>query len=482
MTRLYIILLLFPFTLCAKVWCSMYALNDSAYTIVCQDDGESTGPSEQPEFNKPILSKSDCEDLREQVVGVLSNALTVVVNTQSNMTSLVLQDWLGADLGQFQDYLDQNRAALVSAGVYDDLYGFYENLSDDRGEIYTLYNSYINDLESMNQSFESNLSNARSIQCPENQQCSSSGSGTPASCPCQSEFNEVLQKLSSANSLLHSISNDLLFVRVRAQEISLHVSNAVHVVSNIINRLNIPDDRIWSEIGDIYYNYVTNRNMISYQALELRNIFYGIEQLLRGDGSTNLNLSTEGVIALNQLLFDMSNFRLGQQGLDSFQQSVRYFSNTVTRLFEDYKWMISGNASTIVPTDGQYNSSIMRAMTNIHLSARQRYLALASRLAGGPTNWFQRMELYQQAQLGWFDGVLPESQLESDQKEIVSESSDSSVRNSLEQTTNHLSSITMSASNLVQAVGSSFDGVIFRFVLCRDYRFFADSYSAIPGF
>lgn len=301
------------------------------------------------------------------------------------------------------------------------------------------------------------ISAVRSYSCSDGV-CESTGGGS-ASCPCQREFNDLMDVVNQWYPSAMSAYQNIQLTLAEVQLMSSNVSNIALNVDEMIARLNAPDDRMYNEIIGMYSNVLINVDRTHLQALNLYTIFNDLRQMLGGD---DMKLSSEGLLMWHSLVFDMANFVEQQTRAIDFGDAVRYFSNTVTKLFNQFDQTLNqGRNNTYIPPDGKYGF-LYNAFTNDAVSPRDRWVQIQLGRYGGVTNWFHRMELYQQAQLGWFDEYA-QSPMEQEQERLTESSLELQILN----TTNNLGAIVSASggvSNSLEAVMApvqgAFEGVV----------------------
>lgn len=425
---------LLPLSLIAEISCNIVDNGSSEVSIYCTGN---TGADPED-----VLDKDSCETLKSDVLSLFSQCASALESAKSSL----LQARSGLDytynhLNSLQSTADSKSTELraISLSPQQDMYGYITDYVSETHNQYVgligAFDSSIADIDSSVSILSADTNRITNFSCSD-ASCSAGGGGSGnVTCPCQAEWNQLLPMVAESRRVLLNVEPVILTNLPLVVEITHKVDLLTETVSNVVDRLNIPDDRIWSDISDIYVNMQTNLPVISTNILHLAQLFYQIRKKILGDGEEQLQLSTEGVIALNQLAFDMSSFGLSQMGLASFKDSVRYFSNTVSRYYHLFDNLSRYNGG--VPTDSQYKF-IQMAFTNTTKSARSRFLQLTGLLgSASQTNWFQRMELYQQAQLGWFDTPLEETQVEKDQASLT----ESGVEEQARLTTNDLSTV-----------------------------------------
>lgn len=440
MTR-FLLFLLLPFSLFGVTCAIEEDTGDSEVIIRCHGQGQD-GPSSN------VLDQAQCEYLKSQVNSVLSdaeNALRSSASTIGDMTNDVVTmkqdvESIQYENSQIDPFGEHSlNIAQVSGQLSDDLESFFNNLV-----------FVVSDLEYNASQVAAMKSQVSSYSCS-NESCS--GSGDTVSCPCQSEFNQVLQRMAESKSVLDDIKLLVASNNVLVASYAMQLDIMADCLTSITNRLNRPDDRMWGELESIYLSMQSNLHSVAYSSLNFQQIFYSLRSLIRGDTENRLNLTTEGVISLVDSVLSMARNSQDQYNISQFDNAVRYFSNTVSRYFQEFN-LTALNLSYTTPwaTKSQF---LYDAFTNTSLNAANRFYKLFRSSSAQVTNWFQRMELYQQAQLGWFDDNSPLS-FEANQDRTT----ESELEYSFEQTTNTLGSISSGASNVFNNVSSIFSPIV----------------------
>lgn len=402
-----------------------------------------------------VLTKDKCLKLQADILDYLRQASDAVG------TALLYVNFAQDSLQGISNEVITLRGYIVnhSSQIDDEIESVILNYCDLQLDKFNEPVSAIDEVESKVIVAEEKISDAisavRSYSCADGV-CQSTGGGS-ASCPCQREFNDLMDVVNQWYPSAMVAYQNIQTTLAEVQLMSHNVSNIALNVEEMIARLNAPDDRMYNEIIGMYSNIVRNVDHTHLQALNLYNIFSDLRQMLGGD---DMKLSSEGLLLWHSLAFDMANFVEQQTRAVDFGDAVRYFSNTVSRLFNQYN-SITMTGLGALPDSLRYDR-IYNVFTNDSLLAQNRFGNLVQGRAASVTNWFTRMELYQQAQLGWFD-EYPQSQMEQEQDRLTESSLELQILN----TTNNLGAIVSAAggvSNSLEAVMSpiarSFEGVV----------------------
>lgn len=438
----YLLLLLFSPLCLFAVTCTIVSGENYNGEVVIHCVGDSGGGMND---QTNILSVADCEELKDDVLSVLNRAEGDVRSAGDTLMD-IYHDNLGSLIMRAIDI--QHEAEAISPPTLRStnivvmsvqLESQLDSLGDDLvTKAQTLY-ADADDIQALARQVDSYACN--------DQNCGSSGSGGSVSCPCQEEFNRILSSLGTIHEQLGQIEMNTWSNNLICSSISAQLTIMSDSLSSITNRLNAPDDRMWGELEQIYANMTSNLNTIAKSSLDLQSIFYSIRQLIRGDSGSKLNLTTEGVVSLADVVLSMQGNLQNQYNLSQIDLILRSYTNEVLHYFSLFKNAVFRKLT--VPFDASKVSYLYNAFTNSSLSPQQRFINLSS--TGSVTNWFNRMELYQQALLGWFDTPLAETDFEQNQSELT----ESSLDLALNDTTNNLGEVVNVSSNLASFVSSS---------------------------
>lgn len=443
MRRLSILLPFLPFLSFGWTAECRFVEQDGRALLICY-------PSSTEEPDGPTMDQQECERLRDEVADVLLEAASSVndakevvesaesvVNTCQNQAANVYVE------------VENNSAGFSDTNLYHSVLGSLEGIRDNlqiaNG---TLVQSYAS-LESMQDELRQAAENASNISCPANQSCS--GSGNDVECPCTEQWNQQLSLMSQLLNQANIIATNAGVIAAGTSVIASNVQFIADGFASITNRLNSPDDRMWSELRDIYATLSTNVHGLASTSLNLEQLFYNLRKMIRGDGYEPLPLSTEGVISLNQLALDMASFGVSQVTVDYVLGALNFMTNRMSQYYDMFNLTL--NSLRGMPTVSAYDH-IYQSMTNSSLSPRTRWLRLSSAAQGSVTNWFRRMELYQQASLGWFDDYA-KSLMEDSQERLT----ESQIEYEMANTTNSLGAIVGAGSNLFLSVANSLSPV-----------------------
>ncbi len=424
--------------------CYIYPYPDPAsqWTIVCYPNPELS--------DTPILNKEACENLKDSLMGIITNVklkIDDVVSEQETVYATILN--VGKQIGDLTSSVElywENDD--ISSNVYHDVSGQLGQIKMNVDEARDTALSAKLKGEQASDQLNDAIRSVASYACPENQDCSGGGEGGTMKCPCQDVLGNILDGVYQIHGEMGSIITNTAALKEVATDI---LSNFISISNNlelIANRLNAPDDRIWGELIDLYAQFATNVQEWATMSMNYSDLFYRIRELIRGDGSDNetMKLTTEGALILHGLASQWASLSLQQYQTAQNERILLGFTNSVERLYHLFK-------DISLPTSASHlmfkYSQLYNVMTNTSLSPYSRYLQFVSKNGASVTNWFQRMELYQQALLGWFDPVLETAGLVEEQDEL----DDTRIEHSFEYTTNKLGKVSESFESTTNSLG-----------------------------
>lgn len=288
------------------------------------------------------------------------------------------------------------------------------------------------------------------VSCVEGQECQNNGNGT-ATCPCTVEFDTLTAVANNIRAQLAEWWAESIKAYQRLQQIEITVSNSVDYVQKMYERLNAPDDRAWSDINgmlqDLIFGTTNKLAEIQSRTLVLSDLLYKIRRAIQENEEGNeFHLTNEGLIALYGLIGQYSTYGLMSVMTENFNQQFGSFSNSVYTLFNQFNSVAltsGGFANNNLFNRLQNNPThLYNVATNYNLSALSRYAQLMIPFQGGLTNWFSRMEYYQQALLGWYEDRSPDSELTESQPKH-----ETSIENMVSDATNVVGGVSAALGN-----------------------------------
>lgn len=422
-----------------------------------------------------VMTKDHCEQIKRTVTESY-NAIGSLIGNVSQSASFIWSDadrmesTLGTyynDIVLIHDSLEQDlrvnpnqtvsnnveRLESLASNVYDLQPGFMaiKGEADQIKERAGIISNILDNVQST----------VSRVKCVEGEECSSSGDGS-VQCPCVEQFNSVVEAVERVRSELMSLHADANAAWAHLVQLETLVSNVCESAEFIRRRFLAPDDRMWGDVLSIITNmvYVSSNNIaaIENRSLDISKILEDVQRAVRGDltDQNNIQLSNEGVIALYNLIGNFSTYSLLASGLSEFRHQFGIFSNTVYSLFHEFnqtfRGRFAGNNLGYQLSQQRSRDYLYRVSTNYLYNPDIRYTTLVANGQGGLTNWFGRMEYYQQALLGWYEDRNPESQLTEDQPK-----QQSSFQNILDDGTNNISGISealVRSSNVLNRVVS----------------------------
>lgn len=444
MRRLFLFLLPLP----CLAWVANCTLTEDPQTgramLICYGND-----TEEPDG--PVMDQSECLRLREEVTQIILNAKSSVEEAlyvyDNQIQVLNYNYYLALDN---YDYIVASKPYWPDTNQYDVV---EENAVNLKNNIEEARSSMVNerpDIVAAISDLDSAANAASSVSCPENQSCSGSGSGT-VTCPCTDQWNQQLLRMSQLVSQAGVISTNCALLVSLSSAMLTNLQQVSIGMAAITNRLNSPDDRMWSELQDLYANVASNvQTYVAYTNVNLGQLWYNIRSLVRGEGTDselgNLNLTTEGVLSLYQGIINTAQFSANQYQAELFHRTFYAITNSILTYYDQWRLLTGKTPGLFVPTSTKYQQ-IYRVMTNNALSAQNRYNIFSGGVGAGVTNWFQRMELYNQALLGWFENT-DETDTEREQDRLT----ESQLRESMRNTTNDLSQVVAAAGSVSNAL------------------------------
>ena len=429
------IFLLLPFVGSSAVVCSIEQQVNGQVSIICRDD-------ESSDSTTNYFSEAACDNLKAFLESRLNDCLLRVQDIEdAKEQSQFFISQAYNDINSFRQELPRYQEQLDS-GLYSQLQSFVVSLLDRLDTISSIVNTM--PVQDAIDTIQESLEKVAAYDCSANSNlvCNSQGGGNFV-CPCQDQFREVINAINQTKDELHEQRLTVLEINLKTEVIKNNVSNLVSRVTEIRDRLNAPDDRIWEELQGMYSNLYSNMMNTVTNSLQFYELFGDLQKLMDSElEENNLKLSTEGVIALNNTVANMANLINNQFQGRLLYEAFQSYTNQVLKYYNDYSWLTGKGSSKTLPYVPSNYNPIYDAFTNDTYSAGSRYRRLGNVNLGNVTNWFQRIELYLQGLNGWFESAVEDGALAKNKEET-----EDSIQSGLDATTNSFGTVVVALSN-----------------------------------
>lgn len=436
------------------VWdCNLYCNEGGHCSFICSS-GEPSG-DDPPD----ALTQGQCLKMKEDMKSAFSSADSAIGITQGVVAELL--NTVDRQMNEVTEiYNNCGQILDEDSGITQDTY----NLLQDNRAICSQMMTEIGSSQSRLRSMRENLAHAAADieggrATLDNVSCSSkqcTQTGVAGGCgECHDDLVNILAVLNAVNASVKNTEQEAIEQLPHLALIASSASNMAEWVEIVGDRLRAPDDRLWDDLQDLYMELGSRSNNYVHSSLYLPGILHDFRNMMDG---YRMMISSEGVLQLYQLLFDMYASYQRANMLGNVEVILDGYTNSILSLFKQYKLQTIFNpgvypsgAKLDIVTDVFTNSAAFSSA----IGPRTRFHKLFQTTQGGVTNWFMRMELYQQAALGWFDN-LASSVFEDRQAGLDGDI----LSHDLEYTTNRLHLVNESVSNTFLVTESALGSVV----------------------